>query len=279
MTKKTVLIKKSNTSIESTKNLELSIQFSLDGFSFCIEDSLKKRDIYFTEYSFNNSLSSPQELLDNVINIFKSDKNLQLNFNSVTVIHQNNLNTLVPLKYFDEELLKKYLEFNIKTLKTDFAAYDSLNNIKANNIYIPYVNINNYLFQHFGEFVYKHHLSVYIDKLLELNPQNNKEIVYVNVSKSSLDVVVLKNKELLLSNIFSFNNADDFLYYILFISEQLNLDTNKFDIYFSGEIEERSEIYKLSKKYIKNIHFLKSKNQIFKEFKEPNYSNFILLYK
>lgn len=278
MTEKTVQKKKSSTSIDSLENLKLSIQFSLDGFSFCIRDLSTIKDVFFTEYQFTKPLNSPQELLEEIKTIFKEDKNLQYDFKEVNVIHQNSLNSIVPNEYFDKTLLLKYLDFNIRTLKTDFAAFDKLNGIEANNIYIPYVNINNYLFQHFGEFTYKHHISSYIEKLLQLDRDKKDESIYVNVSKNSFDLVVLKNKELILSNIFNYNNKEDFLYYILFIAEQLELDINKIQIYFSGKIHRDNDIYKLCCKYLKNISFLNSNNSLFDKIDAYNHSNFILLF-
>ena len=276
---KTVLKKKSNTSIENTNNLKLSIQFSLDGFSFCISNLENEKDELFTEYLFDTQLKTPEALLEEIKHVFKNDKNLHLDFKNVNIIYRNNLNSIVPIAYFDESNLSQYLNFSIKTLKTDYIAYDTLKNTKTNNIYIPYVNINNYLFQHFGEFEYRHHLSVYIDKLIDLNNENDSKTMYINVDHKSFDIVVLKGKELLFSNIFSYKTKEDFLYYVLFVAEQLKLDTNSFNLFISGKINEDSEVFKLCYKYIRNIKFLESNNSIFKFLEAKRHSNFILLHK
>jgi len=276
---KTVQKKKSNTSIENTNNLKLSIQFSLDGFSFCISNLENEKDELFTEYLFDTQLKTPEALLEEIKPVFKNDKNLHLDFKNVNVIYRNNLNSLVPIAYFDENNLSQYLNFSIKTLKTDYIAYDTLKNTEANNVYIPYVNINNYLFQHFGEFEYRHHLSVYIDKLIDLNNEKDSKTMYINVDHKSFDIVVLKGKELLFSNIFSYKTKEDFLYYVLFVAEQLKLDTNSFNLFISGKINEDSELFKLCYNYIRNIKFLESNNSIFNFLEAKRYSNFILLHK
>ena len=274
---KTVQKKKSNTSIENNKNLKLSIQFSLDGFSFCVIAKENNKDLFFSKYTFDETLKSPQELLENITYIFKNDKNLQHDFEEVQVIHQNNLNTLVPQDYFNEKHLLKYLDYNIKTLPTDLAAFDEIDIIQSNMVFIPYTNINNYLFQHFGAFEYKHHTTVFIEKLLEIESSNEAK-VYVNVFKTSFDVAVLKEKKLLFINSFSYKTKEDFLYYILFVAEQLELDTHYLNLYFSGEINEQSEHYKLAYNYIKNLFFLESKNDLFNQLEEPKHSNFMLLF-
>jgi len=276
MTKETVQKKNNTISLKKTKDIELSIQFSLDGFSFCVLDSKTRKDIYFTQYQFEETLNSPEDLLKKIETIFKNDANLQIEYAAVSVIHQSNLSTIVPTKYFDENSLATYLNFNIKTLKTDFITFDSIDTIDAKNVYVPYVNINNYLFQNFGEFEYQHHSSILLKKLFKLEASNQKKM-YVNVSKSSFDIVVLENRKLIFSNSFSYATKEDFIYYILFTAEQIQLNTEEFQLYFMGEIEVESEIYKIAYTYIKNIFFLKSENSIFKDLEIANHSNYILL--
>ena len=275
MTRK-VKQKNSNISLKTIKDNRLSIQFNLDGFSFSIHNIASKKDVYFCEYIFENRLTTPEDLLFKIEEIFKKDIHLQNDFTSVTVIHQNNLSTLVPNQFFNKNELATYLNFNIKTLAIDFITFDEIEVLDVKNIYVPYVNINNYLFQNFGEFEYKHHSTVLIEKLIQSNKLKEK-VFYVNVSKTTLDIVVLENNKLLLSNTFSYNTKEDFIYYILFVAEQLNLDTNEFPLYFTGEITLNSNIYKATYQYIKNVYFLESTNTIFNELNIPLHSNFILL--
>lgn len=273
---KTVQKKNSRTPLQKIKDIKLSIQFNLDGFSFCISDLESNQDLFFTEYLFDETLNSPVDLLNKIESIFKSDANLQLEYAKIEAIHQNNLSTLVPNEYFDENSLDSYLKHNIKTLKNDFITIDDLSNIEAKNVYIPFVNINNYLFQNFGEFEFKHHITVLIDKLIAIN-NSNENVMYINVSKNNFDIIILEDKKLILSNSFTYNSKEDFIYYVLFTAEQIQLNTEEFKLYFMGEINTASEIYKIAYKYIKNISFLESKNAIFKDLDIPKHANFILL--
>ena len=276
MIKKTVQRKINSTSLEKIENSKLSIQFSLDGFSFCISNEGNNEIVHFSEINFSETQPTPEKLLLKIKDIFNKDTFLQHDFTNVKVIHQNNLSTLVPNNYFDETKLKNYLDLNIKTLATDFIVFDSLEKLQAKNVYIPYVNINNYLFQNFGEFEFKHHITVLIEKLLK-EPTFSDKRMYVNVNSNTFDVIVLEEKKLLLSNSFSFSTKEDFIYYILFIAEQLNLNTEEFKLVFTGAINIESEIYKIAYQYIRNVIFLESKNPVFKELNHSKHSNFILL--
>ncbi|MDG2151088.1 MAG: DUF3822 family protein [Polaribacter sp.] len=271
------MIKKSSTiSLRDTKDTKLSIQFNLDGFSFCITDNTSEEILYFYEYLFKEKKITPESLLKKIEELFKTDSYLQKDFSSVSVVHQNNLSCLVPNTYFSENKLSEYLNFNIKTLTSDFITFDDIQSIKAKNVYIPYVNINNFLFQNFGEFEYKHHLTIFIEKLISINNSDEK-VVYVNVSSDSFDVVVIQNKQLYFSNSFSFETKEDFIYYILFTFEQLKLDVEEIQLYFTGDIELESELYTITYQYIRNVLFLESNNPIFKQLNYSKHSNYILL--
>ncbi len=259
-------------------NKSLSILLSSDGFSFCIKDIATQKEIYFSEYIFENRINSPEFLLSRVLQIFANDKELQQDFKSIKVIHKNDLSALVPLPFFDENKLKTYLDYNIKTLPNDYIVYDEISVLKAMNIYIPYVNINNYLLQNFGEFEFKHHSTVLIEKLITYNLNSNEKGFFVNVSKNRMDIVVTNFDKLILYNSFEFVSPEDFIYYILFVAEQLGLDADKFHLTFLGTIDENDENYAITYKYVRNIDFINTNSDFFRSSdKFLNHSNYILV--
>ena len=275
MTKHLVKKKTINNNIEVTSKRKLSIQFSLDGFSFCTTNT-NNEVLEFSSYTFSKTKISPELVLEKLQDIFKKEKSLQYDFETVTVIHQNNLNTLVPNEYFKEDALKSYLKYSIKTIATDLITFDELDFMNSKNVYIPYVNINNFLFQNFGEFEYKHYSSVLLEKLFSIPTNDNG--CYIHVSKSTLDIVIIKNSNLQFFNIFEYKTKEDFMYYVLFTLEQLELSTEETLVSILGDIEEDSDLYRLIYTYIRNIDFLSSKNAVFNNQKEiSKHSNFILL--
>ncbi|PQJ23173.1 DUF3822 family protein [Tenacibaculum sp. SG-28] len=258
---------------------KLSIQFNLDGFSFYISNSDSDTPILYTEYSFPVSIATPELLLEKIIAIFSEDKDLQQNFTSVMAIHQNNLFTMVPEELFDRNSLQNYLKYTVKTLATDYITYDFISPLQVNTVYIPYVNINNYIFQNFGEFEYHHHITVLINKL-QKQKEASKEVptVYVNVSKKELDIIIFKNNTLRFSNSFTYQTKEDFIYYILFVAEQLHLNPEEFHLYFMGKIEPNSALYEITYTFVRNVDFIQNTKVNFNE-NDPfsAHSNFILL--
>jgi hypothetical protein len=89
----------------------------LDGFSFCVSN--QDNEIYFLkDFSFPETVTI-DTCLEEIVTVFKHEKELQFDFKNVFVIHQNYLNTIVPNALFDENELASYLKFTVKTLATD----------------------------------------------------------------------------------------------------------------------------------------------------------------
>lgn len=198
-------------------------------------------------------------------------------FESINVTHSNNLSTFVPKPFFNKDNLSDYLQYNIKILKNDFIAYDTLENSEFVNVFIPYVFINNYLFDTFGSFEYKHTSTVLVERLLNETSSSENADFYVNVEKDIFQIVVIKAKKIEFFNTFNYKTKEDFIYYILFAAEQLNLNPEELKLYFINGIEKESELYEIVYKYIKNVQFFKSKYSIPKELKLSNHSYFTLI--
>ncbi|MDT0690671.1 DUF3822 family protein [Salegentibacter sp. F188] len=234
--------------------LKLSIQVSLNGLSFCILNTKSKAVVFYKKQIFTAQLN-PAKVLAEIELIYQKESVLEQEVDEVIVIFSNSFYSLVPSPLFSEENVSNYLKFNTKILKTDFIAYDELEKEKIINVYIPYTNIINYFFDKYGEFEYRHSISVLIEELLKL-PGNAEPKVYLYNRNKEYDLVIVDNGKLLLCNTFSYETREDFLYYILFTAEQLNLDPLKLDLLLLGNIDRDSALYKMAYHYIRNINFL-----------------------
>ena len=115
-----------------------------------------------------------------------------------------------------------------------------------------------------------------IYKLILHSKNNSEKQFYVNVTNNNFDIVVIENSKLLCYNTFSFKSKEDFIYYILFTSEQLQLNPEELLLYFIGDIEEESELYHITYQYIRNVSFIKIDNSFFENEKDiSNHTNYI----
>ncbi|QSB28731.1 DUF3822 family protein [Flavobacterium sp. CLA17] len=244
-----------NTNITSKKYKKLSIQVSLNGFSFCCFDTLNNSITSFNEVEFTPTQkgSKIEELYGDA---FKKHPELKDTYDDIIVIHNNNLSTFVPTALFDENYLGSYLQYNTKVFETDFFTYDQISNYHMNTVYIPYVNINNFLIDQVGSFDYKHANSILIEKMLEASKNNDDKKMIVNFNPDHFELIVVQNQKLLLFNSFEYQTPEDFLYYLLFTAEQLSLNPESFHLELLGTITKNDPFYTIAYKYIRNVTFL-----------------------
>lgn len=242
---------------KNTNFLKLSIQVSLNGLSFCILNSKDKKIVFYKKVVFEQQLD-PVKLLGQIELEYEKEKALQQAVSEIKLLFYNSLYTLVPLELFSEDQASNYLKFNAKILQTDFITYDEIEPANAVSVYIPYANITNYFFDRYGEFEYKHSISVLIENLLAREKESTK--VYLHNQAGCYDLVVIENGKLLFCNSFTYDTPEDFLYYLLFSAEQLSLDPLKFELLLLGDIDKDSDLYKMAYTYIQNISFLPTPN-------------------
>jgi hypothetical protein len=80
-------------------------------------------------------------------------------------------------------------------------------------------------------------------------------IVTVNVRSSFIDLIATQNKRLLLFNTFPYKTPEDYIYYLLFVYEKLELNPETVNLVLKGNIDRNSDLYKISNKYIRNVSF------------------------
>lgn len=243
-----------NTTITDKTYKKLSLQVSLTGLSFCVFDTLKNKILTVKEIHFDTFHTS-LKVEDLFTNAFSENAELSDSYDDILVIHSNNLSTFVPEPLFDEEFLGSYLQYNTKVFDTDFFTFDAIANYQLNTVYIPYVNINNFFIDQFGSFDYKHANSILVAQLLDASKNNDDKKMIVNFNLGHFEIVVLQNQKLLFFNSFDYKTPEDFLYYLLFTAEQLNMNPENFKLELLGTISQEDDFYQLAYKYIRNIEF------------------------
>lgn len=230
----------------------LVIQVSLNGFCFCVVDTLHNTILLFKEVDFRN-FPVASKVEDLYWKAFLEHPELTKMYDDVVVLHDNNLNTFVPTALFDEQFLGSYLQYNTKVFETDFFTFDAMPNQEMNNVYVPYANINNYLLDQFESFDYRHSTSILVSKLLERSKNVEEKQVFVHFGKDKFEIVVVQNQKLILFNSFEFATEADFIYYLLFTAEQLNLNPEHFKLHLLGNISEESTLFKMAYKYVRHV--------------------------
>jgi hypothetical protein len=242
-----------NSNVVDKMYQKLAIQVSLNGLSFATFDTLTGEAIKLQNVVLGK-VNLTTKIEDLFAEAFQNNPELKASYDEVVIIHSNNLSTFVPTALFDEDYLGSYLQFNTKVFETDFFAYDELGNYEMNNVYIPYVNLNNYFIDQFGSFDYKHSNTILLKKLLDISKNNEEQKMFVHVSKTHFEIVVIQNQKLQLYNTFEYKTPEDFIYYILFTAEQLHLNPESFKLELLGKILEDDPLYTMAYTYVRNTN-------------------------
>lgn len=247
--------------LDTITNQKLSIQISLSGLSFCILNTASQTITAFETIAFDKKVN-PYEALERLIHYFEIRDYLHTTFDDIMVIHENDLSTLVPKALFNEDYLADYLKFNSKILKSDYLSFDALTHTDSVAVYVPYVNINNYIYDAFGAFTFKHYSTILIDAIFLAEKDKNATKVYVHVDAHHFEIIALEKGKLALYNTFEYNNADDFIYYVLFTLEQLGYEPETIHVDLIGNIALHDNLYNIAYKYIRHISISKPASTI-----------------
>ena len=261
---------------ETNLTSKLNILVSLNGLSFYSKKTTLENTELLKNISFSNSQRA-EKIEDLLIEVFNKNYELIQKYDDVVIIHSNNLCTFVPTELFDEDYLASYLQYKTKVFETDFFAFDELPKYHMNAVYIPYINMNNFFIDYYGSFTYQHASSILVSKLLENSFDVEQKIMYVHVAENHFEIIIIQNQKLILYNSFDYKNAEDFIYYILFAAEQMQLNPDNLQLQLLGFIDESSDLFQICYKYIRNISFLKINNTLNNCSEFDNRHHFILL--
>lgn len=255
---------------------KLYIQVSLQNFSYCVKNQVNNQVTQFKSFALD-----PYKTIEQQLDVFfDKEEALQTGFNDVLVLHDNNLNTFVPTALFDEAALGSYLQYNTKVFPTDYFDFDSLTQQQMENIYVPYVAFNNYFLDVFGSFNFQHINTGLVQHFINKSANNNSVEFFVHVIDTHFEVVLLQNKKLLLFNSYEYQTQEDFIYYLLFVFEQLQLDPQKQPVKIVGNCTKESNLYQIAYKFIRNVEVadLKTIAQTLSVTNEQLQQHYILLH-
>ncbi|MDC7996223.1 DUF3822 family protein [Altibacter sp. HG106] len=236
----------------TTSYKRLSVQISLTGLSFFVEDIATRTLLFSAEESFDGT-RSPEEVLETIQHYFRKQEALQEPFENVVLIYNTPLYTLIPKALFDREKASEYLKFNAKILPNDYIAVDEVSIHESVVVYVPYINVNNHFFEKFGSFSYYHGITVVLTQCVKEERHDSGAKVIVKLMPASFDMLVFQQGALQLCNTYTYQTPEDFLYYLLFAMEQLSLNPDSVPIEIIADIDETDERYALAYAFIRNI--------------------------
>lgn len=241
-------------SVSNTPDYNVYLSIDFNAFSYTILNTQNNTFIGLEKYLLTD-IYNDYSLVEPLSEIFNQSLLLKQPFKSFNVAYVNHRSTLIPNVLFKNDELKTYHQFNFTKLEEDLFFADKLINLPAYNVFsIPDFIIN--LFNKTEKINFNHFSSSLIEaSILHSKKTNNDLIIDIHILPSSFQMMVVKNQQLELYNSFPYQTSEDFIYYVLFVLNQLNIKPTDIKIRLLGEVDKNSAIYEILYKYSNSITF------------------------
>ncbi|HTF06222.1 MAG TPA: DUF3822 family protein [Bacteroidia bacterium] len=232
----------------------LVAQVDKERFTLAVLDNISNDFLAFESWFFKKAVTDAQ-MADQVERLCTDHEWLTNGFKRADVIVTTEKFTFIPAALFDSSAAKEYLAFNVPLTENDRVRNDVLRQTDARAVYAIDSKLENALLKISPTIRVRHHLTPLTEKVLAASKNQNEKRMHAHIRQGQFDLIISDNGQLLLSNVFTFQSGEDFIYFLLFAGEQLKLNPEKFDLEISGEVEEKSSIALMAKKYVRNIRY------------------------
>jgi hypothetical protein len=238
----------------NTKQYKLYIELSNSGLKHTVFNTENNTFIGLEEYQFSE-IHNDYSLVTPLKEIIANNPIYKNEFKAIYIAFVNNRSTLIPNAIFKSDKLQSFHQFNFTEQEEDQFFSDQLINLSAHNIYsIP--DFITTLFKGMRNVNFKHFSSALIESsLITAKKEKSLSVLHVHILPSSFQVIAIKGQKLELYNSFIYQSSEDFIYYLLFVLDQLNINNEDASISLTGQVEKNSVLYSILHKYIKTITF------------------------
>ncbi|MES2730528.1 MAG: DUF3822 family protein [Bacteroidota bacterium] len=245
--------------VENIHHYNLCLELGMDGLRICIIDTENSRCMWLEDYRFS-SIFFTEQLLDQLQHIYDDHHVLRAGFwKSVRVAVRDQVFTLVPGSLFKKENLSQYLNLVKDGTTAESNKAHSFRHPSSDMVSI--FSVDSRIAEWFGaaypsksiEFI--HQTSAFIEGIIQSGDYSNFKSLYVYVENSYLTLVVTKEKKLEFCNTFFYASVQDFVYYVMFIMDELKLNPETSKVILYGTITHDSTIFEQLYKYIRHISF------------------------
>lgn len=247
----------------SQKELRLSIELSLNGFSFSIKNTTD--NVYMAAGSTGIRYgSSYQRLLSTIIDTFETKAEIaSLRFSQVNIIYLDTMFTVVPQEIYEEKHAVDYLSFTMgKDMSRGRTQTAKIDSILSVCIFTADDKIKEYFATRSPKVEVTHSVSVFLENVQREEKQGYD--IHVNTFNGYMQVAAFLDNKLVTVNVYELTDNDSFAYYLLSLLNQLGVDQRTVPITLYGSphvyVEQHDALsrYFLNKKYaqrVQSAHF------------------------
>jgi hypothetical protein len=257
--------------LETGNNITLAHQFTDDTFNresaYKCSLVLQKNDTHWNVAAFDTAATflflkthTPSKVFFDVsaeiAELTSVIPEILFEFKDVFYIHPGKKVTLIPKPLYKEEFAEEFFKINHVLLGSEILLENKIKSFDSVVVFPLERHYQKGLFQHFPSLKILHASVPFIENAL-LFLRNAEEIELItDIDEEQIRIAAVEKGNLKFFNTFSYKTKEDLLYYLMFVSDQLNLNPDKSRYHFSGLIFRNSEIFRMLYKYFRNPLFL-----------------------
>lgn len=234
---------------DSTAKCILSVQADQNGLAWFIFDIKLGSYVAFRKYRFDH-VHLPGDLLRSIHGVLNRDEYLKLHYHEVRFLGYSQQSTLVPSVYFDQHAKDDYMAFNHSPGSEDELFSNYIKPLGIYNVFALPRDLVSLVSGHFKNAGFLQQATPFLWHLANQNRLLFKTRVYLGLNNGFFDVAATGNEKFSLYNSFQYVNETDLLYYVLYVYEQLKLNTDQIPLLISGELSTKLTFFETLKKYL-----------------------------
>lgn len=239
--------------LDQTNQYKLSIQVSLNGFSFCCLDDRTKRFVALKDYSIANLSGTYDELCFHIEKIVKEDELFRLPYKEVKCMLVSQMATPIPSEFFLKEKAFEYLKALIPFQENEVDVfYSRIKNSTIISVYaIPKTITSAIKDIHPNAEFYNQNVPQ-ISKLLSEKTTSKHQLsmfIHENMACFSL----MENGGLKIYTTYLIESTSDLVYYALLLLKEHDIAPADIEVYLSGAVEKQSPRFAELSQFLPNL--------------------------
>jgi hypothetical protein len=234
-----------------TESYELSIQVSLNGFSFCINDTSRNCFIALVCIPTEQIVVEPDDWDKNIQQLFNKIEWLKRPFRKVFFTFESHSFAIVPSQYFDKQNPKQILSISHPISEDDEVWSNTIQNDYTTIFNIPSSLISSWIKVHNNS-----KILGFCDPVLfyHLNSSNFSKDTLITISFSKDFAIVSLSQKGNLLHLGSISNHtnEDIIYHLVNICMQVKVNPNDVEVRFYGIFEQKENLNILTNRFFKS---------------------------
>jgi len=236
---------------DRTESYELSIQVSLNGFSYCVKDTTRNQYIGLVSFPFGLAVKFSEDWPNYIKQVETDYSWISNSFKRVLFCYESPSCTIVPKEFFEPQKAKQLLNAIHSIDPLDEIWYNDLQ-----NELVSIFNIPSSLVSYWLTIQKKTRFIGFCDPALcfhQLSSHQSLPFISISLSEKFSVVIISNSSKLLYCGSIEVQVPEDIVYHLLNICQKLKLPTGDISVKLLGSVNEEERLESLIDRFFKSV--------------------------